>query len=245
MRHVVIGLWVFAALGCGRINETYKAEVDRRVATLRASAESYARQDAEPPPLAAGQWVEFKLTGANKRPGFAKYQIVGQEGSAFWVETELTTYTGKQESRMLIYFGDRIHPETMQVKSATLRNDGRIIEYPPGTMNLMQAMWKPILRNFIIDWADAPREDATVPAGQFAGCYKRRITVSAGPYHQVGDAWLHPAIPINGMVRSVSVGNNQSITELIAFGNEGATSTFPPQAPSEAPPQAAEANAQR
>lgn len=178
-------------------------------------------------PLAVGQWAEYRLTGSNKRPGFAKYQVVGQQGSAFWVENMVTTYSGKQETRMLVDFGDRTDPEQFKVHAVEMRSNDKPVEIAPGTMQLMQAMWKPILSNFVIDWAsNAVREDARVDAGQFAGCYRQRMTINVGPYRQSSDAWLHPAVPINGIVRSESIGKNPSTTALVAFGTDGARSAF-------------------
>lgn len=230
-RHIVMGLCLLglASTGCGGINETYKLEVDRRVAALHGTAATFPQQDGAVIPLAVGQWAEYRLTGANKRPGFATYKIVGQQGDAFWVETTLTTYTGKQETRMLIDFGDRSDPEKFKVHSVKMRNNDKPMDLPPGTMQLMSAMWKPVLNSFVIDWSvSAPRENASAGAGQFEGCYKRRLDIGVGPYHQKTDAWLHPSVPINGIVRSASVGKNPSLTELVAFGTEGAVSAFGP-----------------
>lgn len=228
-RRLVLALCLLASVGCGQINETYKVEVDRRVAALHSTQASYSQEDGAPAPLAVGQWVEYKLTGSNKRPGFATYKVVGQQGEAFWVETTVTTYSGKQETRMLIDFGDRTDPEKFKVHAVKMRTNDKPVDYPPGTLQLMQAMWKPILSSFVIHWsASAPREDASAGAGQFAGCYKRRLDISVGPYHQKTDAWLHPAVPINGIVRSATVGKNPSVSELIAFGNTGAVSAFGP-----------------
>lgn len=229
IRQLVVALCLFAGAGCGGINETYKLEVDRRVAALHSTATNFAQEDGTPAQLEVGQWAEYKLTGANKRPGFATYKIVGRQGEAFWVETTLTTYSGKQETRMLIDFGDRTDPEKFKVHDVKMRTNDKPVDIPPGTMQLMQAMWKPVLSSFVIDWsASAPRENANAGAGQFDGCYKRRLDIGVGPYHQKTDAWLHPAVPINGIVRSATVGKNPSITELIAFGNQGATSAFSP-----------------
>jgi hypothetical protein len=227
MRYYLMGLCLLAAMGCGRINETYKLEVDRHVATLKSSSASYPQVEGVPPPLAVGQWAEYRLTGSNKRPGFTTYKVVGQQGSAFWVETTVTTYSGKQESRMLVDFGDRTDPAQIKVHSVVMRNNGKLVEYPPGTMQMMQGLWKPVLSNFVIDWsASAPREAVSAGAGQFEGCYRRRMRLSVGPYQTESDAWLHPAVPINGIVRSETIGKNPSLSELIAFGNEGATSSF-------------------
>jgi len=228
-RRVVLALCLLAAVGCGRINDAYKLEVDRRVAALHTTAASYAQEDGAPAGLEVGQWAEYKLTGSNKRPGFATYKVVGRQGEAFWVETSVTTYSGKQETRMLIDFGDRTDPEKFKVHAIKMRTNDKPVEYPPAALQMMQAMWKPILSQFVIDWsASAPREDASAGAGRFEGCYKRRLDIGVGPYHQKTDAWLHPVVPINGIVRSATVGKNPSISELIAFGNTGAVSSFSP-----------------
>jgi len=227
MRVILLTLSLVAAVGCGRVNDTYKLEVDRRVSALQSTAASYPAQEGAPMPLAVGQWADYKLTAANKRPGFVTYKVVGQQGTAFWVETEVTTYQGKQETRMLVDFGDRTNPETFRVHSLVMRNNGKILDYPPHTMQLMQSLWKPVMSSFAIDWStSAPREAARSGAGDFEGCYRRRITLSIGPYQQLSDAWQHPAVPINGIVRSATVGKNPSHTELIAFGTEGAKSSF-------------------
>jgi hypothetical protein len=227
MRFLAFALCFCAVVGCGRINETYKREVDGKVAALQASSTTYPAQDGSPMPLAVGQWVDYKLTGSNKRPGFVSYKVVGQQGSAFWVETILTTYQGKQETRMLVDFGNRTDPATFRVHSVVMRSNGKLLDYTPATMQLMQALWKPVMSSFALDWsASAPREAARAGAGDFAGCYRRRLTLNVGPYQQLTDAWLHPAVPINGIVRSASVGKNPSITELIAFGTDGAKSSF-------------------
>jgi hypothetical protein len=222
----VVLLAVYAA-GCGAsVNQAYKAEIDGRIAGLHPGSESYPSSDAtQPMPLAVGQWVDMKMLDAKQRPGFLSYKIVGQEGDAFWIETTFLSYTGKMESRMLVNLGDRTDPKAIEVKSFTLRQNGKLQEYPSGLLGIMKSVWKPFVSGLIIRWVDLPRDDAAVPAGSFAGCYKRRATVTFGPYDQTSDSWEHPAVPINGLVRSVGVDKPTSI-ELVAFGMTGATSAF-------------------
>ena len=214
-------------IGCGpSINQAYKSEIERRVAGLRPGSTDYPASDAaEPMPLAVGQWIELKMVDSEHRPGFMTYKIVGQEGDAFWIETANLTYTGKHEVRMLVNFGDRKNLESVAVQSFKIRQDGDIQEYPPGLLGMMKSVWKPLVRSFIIQWTNLPQEDAKTPAGSFASCYKQRTTASFGPYEQTSDVWSHPAVPINGLVRSEGVDKPTSI-ELVAFGTAGAKSTF-------------------
>lgn len=227
MRRIALSVMVMFTVGCGgSIHAVYKAEVDQRIADMQPSTASYAVSESiEPPPLAVGQWIELKVVDEKKRPGVMTYKIVGQQGDAFWVETATTTYRGKQESRMLINFGDRKNPETFDVQAFSLRNNGKITDYPPNMLGVLRSVWKPLLSNLVVQWNDAPREDARVIAGEFAGCYKRRVQAQVAWVHQTTEAWGHPAVPINGLVRSQGLERPTSI-ELVAFGLEGATSTF-------------------
>jgi hypothetical protein len=216
-----------AFTACGSINPAYQADVDRRIASLHPGSQAFAASDAlEPMPLAVGQWIELKPIDDKQRPSLMKYKVVGQEGSAFWIETWSETYKGKSELRMLVDFGDRKNPETVSIKGLRTRtNDGAVQDYPENMLGIFKSMWKPVVSSMIISWADLPREDATVPAGHFVGCYKRRANVKWGWYEATSDGWMHPAVPINGLVRSVNVDKGGSV-ELIGFGTEGASSTF-------------------
>jgi hypothetical protein len=218
---------VVLTIGCGAsVNQAYKADIDRRVAALRPGSTSFPASDAtEPMPLAVGQWVEFEVVDSKQRPGFMTTKIVGQDGDAFWIETLNASYTGKTETRMLVNLGNRKDPDTVEVKAFTLRHDGKITEYPSNLLGMMKSIWKPFVHNLIISWVDLPRDDAQVPAGSFAGCYKKRSTVNFGGYEQTSDAWQHPAVPITGLVHSVGVDKPGSM-DLVAFGTEGATSAF-------------------
>jgi hypothetical protein len=215
------------AAGCGAsINQAYKSDIDRRVAGLHPGTVNFPSSDAtEPLPLAVGQWTEIKLVDEKQRPSFMMYKVVGQEGDAFWIETLGTSYTAKTELRMLVNLGDRKDLDAIEVKSFTIRQNGKLTEYPPEVLGMLKSLWKPAVSSLIIHWVDLPRADAQVPAGSFAGCYKQRSTVTFGPYEQTSDSWQHPAVPINGLVRSVGVDKPTSI-ELVAFGLSGATSTF-------------------
>lgn len=64
---------------------------------------------------------------------------------------------------------------------------------------------------------DLPREAVEVSAGNFAGAVHastRAVTM-----------WFHPAVPITGMVKSLS--RDGTAIDLVAFGEQGATSSVP------------------
>jgi hypothetical protein len=214
-------------VGCGAsINDAYKADVDRRVSALHGTGTSYPAVDGfEPMPLAVGQWIEFKVVDDKHNPSFMKYSVVGEQGGAFWIETIHKNYYHTSETRMLVAFGDRSDPATYDVRAFEMRTDGKGQDYPPGMLGLLKSLYKPILNNLVVNWKNLPREDAKVIAGDFAGCFKQRTSVSFGPYDQTSDGWSHPSVPINGMVRSEGVDKPFKM-ELIAFGTAGAKSVF-------------------
>jgi hypothetical protein len=77
------------------------------------------------------------------------------------------------------------------------------------------------------DWSDAlPRHDITVPAGTFQGTAVTTANVNLGIMSISVDVWVHPEVPVNGMVKSAS--SNGIETVLLAYGQEGATTTLAP-----------------
>lgn len=212
---------------CGAsVNDAYKRDIDRRLAGLRAADTSYPAVDGfEPMPLAAGQWIQFKFVNDKKEPSFVKYSVVAQEGSSYWFEITQENYYHRTDTRMLVAIGDRKDPATYDVRAFAMKTDGKLQDYPPGMLGLFSSLYKPIVKNLVVDWNNMPREDTRALAGEFHGCFKHRAEVSFGPYHQTSDGWSHPSVPINGLVRSVGV--DKPITmELVAFGSDGARSVF-------------------
>lgn len=82
-----------------------------------------------------------------------------------------------------------------------------------------------MLDTLAIHWNELPQQDAVVAAGTFAGCYHGRSTVAVAGYSTTSEVWWHPDVPINGVVKTVGVGEPTS-TELVDLGREGAQSTF-------------------
>ena len=77
-----------------------------------------------------------------------------------------------------------------------------------------------------ISWQGQPQEDAAVPAGTFAGCYKMRTDASWGPFSTASMSWSHAAVPLSGLVRSQGL-DKPTTMDLVAFGLTGATSELP------------------
>jgi hypothetical protein len=230
MQRFAPGLTILLSLAltaCGAsINEAAKADIDRRASALGPSSREIEAPTApEPMALAPGQWMTLLQNDGEKR-SFATYKIIGQDADAYWIEVSSETYYGKSATRMLVAFGDRTDPRSFDIRSVfTKDTDGRIQEVPAPILSLMRSTYAGILDSFVITWSELPREDAAVPAGRFAGCFKGRSTVSFAGNSVTSDVWWHSAVPINGMVKSVGV-DNEGTAELVDFGLTGARSEF-------------------
>jgi hypothetical protein len=216
-------------LACGpSIDPAAKADIDRRVALFAPTQNSFpAAPTFAPRPLAVGQWVQTKLVDDKGRPSLMTLKIVGADGGAFWVENVNEAYTGKTVTKMLVFFGDRSNPSTMDIRQVKMKDkDGQVNQFDGPMISLMKSMWKGTLSTLTVSWQGLPQEDMTVIAGNFAGCFKARSDASFGPFHAAATSWSHPAVPINGLVKSVGIDNPNTI-ELVAFGDSGATSELP------------------
>lgn len=207
------------------VNQSYKASIDQRVAALGSSGQSYeAPTSAEPMPLAVGQWSRYKLVDDEGRPGFITYKVVGERDGAWWVEIVNESYVSRSVNLALIDLGNRKDPSTFDVKEMKTKNDDEAVrELPASIVSLMQPLWKPIVSSLIIDWAEKPQEPAEAPAGSFDACFKVRATVAFAGSSWTSDGWSHPAVPINGTVKSRGVDTATSL-DLVEFGLSGAQS---------------------
>ena len=223
-----MSLCLLAFGACGpSIDPAAKTDIDGRVAALRSGGTIVpAPPSFEPMPLAAGQWVQYKMLDERGEPSFLTYKVLGQEGGAFWIETLHESYTGRTAQKLLIAFGSRTHPGQIEIRAVVTRDRrGTVTPMPPTMMPLVQSMFKGVVSSLVIYWQGLPQESETVPAGRFDGCYRGRNEAQWGPWTSMTDSWRHPAVPLSGVVRSQGV-DRPFTAELVAFGTTGATADF-------------------
>jgi hypothetical protein len=225
-------LLLLASLGilaCGpRIDPAAKADVDRRLSLLTAKKNAYPPLDLfVPRPLAVGQWTQMKLVSDKGEAAIYTYKIVGELDGAYWFEVVNDSYFGKTVTKILLFIGDRKNPSTMEVRQVMTKDkDGKVNVFEGSMLSLMKSMWNDTINLLSIAWEGQPREDVKVLAGKFASCFKVRSEANFGPFHAASMSWSHPAVPINGLVRSAGIDRPNSM-ELIAFGDKGAKSEIP------------------
>lgn len=215
---------------CGpSIDPAAKADIDRQVAALRPGANAVpapAPGMFAPMPFAVGQWTRYKMTNDKNEPSFITYKIVGQDGNAIWLEVVHEAYTGRTMQKMLVAFGNRMDPSSVEIRAVSTKDaKGRVQEMPAPVISMMQSTYRSAVSMLVINWQGLPQESAAVPAGKFDGCFKARTDAQWGPWRSVADSWSHPAVPLSGAVRSQGV-DRPFTMELAAFGTSGAVSEF-------------------
>jgi hypothetical protein len=81
----------------------------------------------------------------------------------------------------------------------------------------MQSAWQSLV--YTVD-TGASREGVTVPAGTFEGATRMRSPLSLHGITKHSEGYVHPAVPINGGVRS-STTDGEMTYELLDFGTNG------------------------
>jgi hypothetical protein len=218
---------LFLSLACGpSINPAAQASVDRQVASMQQQSKTFPAPATEmPPPLSVGQWIRLKMLDSSGRPSLITYKIVGQEGSAYWVESVTESYTGKTILKMLVDFGDRTDLEKIDIQNVIVKNGDRApVDYSKQgpVLSIVKGTYKSVVKNLIVKWHGLPKETRTTIAGTFTDCYRGVSDVSLGPVSRSGTVWYHPAVPINGAV--AFKGDQGDAEELVAFGETGAVS---------------------
>jgi hypothetical protein len=216
-------------LACGpSIDKAAKADIDQRIAALAHTGQTLpAPTTFVPKPLAVGQWTQYKLVNDKGEPALVTYKIVGEDNGAFWVEIANESYFGKTVMKILLFPGDRMNPNTMEVRAVKMKDKkGQVTEMQGPMLQLMKSMWQSSIDMLAVSWQGLPQESMPVIAGTFVGCFKARTDASWGMWHSASMTWMHSIVPISGLVKSAGIDRPTSM-ELVGFGETGATSEIP------------------
>lgn len=233
----MLRLTAFAALvllsACGpSIKPAMQKATDQLIGSYTSKVNVGAPSSYEPREWKAGQWIAFRTTEPGKPPSVTLVKVVASDDSGYWVETELQDYYGYNITKAYYTHFPKTAPEAMEAlqKVVTKQNDGTVqeIDFASHPMaGFMKATMKHIASGLTAptDVSNHPKEFVTVAAGSFDGAAKFETSISFGPVTHNATAWFHPAVPLNGSVKAV--GENGLTYELLAFGDEGATSALP------------------
>jgi hypothetical protein len=236
LRFAPLGLFLLLLLllvtlslsACGpSIDTASKADIDARVAALVAPKQSFPTPGGfQPLPFAVGQWTRHKLVDDKGQPSFMTYKVVAREGDGFWLEIVTEQYTGRTTMKMLIAIPDRMDPKSIDIRALAIKDkNGHVTSLDGPMLSMLRSTYQGALSTLVISWQGLPQEDATVPAGTFAGCFRARTDASWGPWHSASTSWSHAAVPLSGVVKSQGI-DKPTTMELVDFGLTGAVSEF-------------------
>ena len=228
--HPVLLIAPLLALGaaCGpTVDRAAKADLDRHLASVTASEQTYPPSESFlPMAFAVGQWTRHKLVDDKGQPAFMTYKVVGQEADAFWMEIVTEQYAGRTMMKMLLAIPDRTNPSSIDVRALSIKDkNGHVTTLDGAMLSFLKSTYQGALSTLVLSWQGLPQEDASVPAGTFAGCFRARTDASWGPYHTANTSWSHAAVPLSGLVKSQGIDKPTSM-ELVDFGLTGAVSEF-------------------
>lgn len=196
----------------------------------KAEKKSYPAPDKfDIVPLAVGQWVRLLVKTVGQPPSQTFIRIVGKEGDAFWYEIEANTPNGTTVIQFLMDEASRGNFSSSSIKKMRVKVGLAPVQEMSGPAlaaagaimdNYVSLIGKPNLDK-------AERADATVGAGEFKGCYVHEIEQNILGTAVKVKSWNHPAVPINGFVRSEGTTNGQkTTTELTEMHMDGAKSVL-------------------
>lgn len=203
-------------------------DIDQRLAALTPSGQAFpAPITLMPKPLVVGQWTQHKLVNEKGEPSLMTYKIVGEEGGAYWFEVANESYFGKTVTKMLVAVGDRMNPNTMEIRAVKMKDKkGKVSEIQGPMIQFMKAALQGSVNMLAVSWQGLPQEPMNVVAGYFTACFKARTDASWGAWRSVSTSWMHASVPISGLVKSVGIDHPTSM-ELVGFGEMGAFSEIP------------------
>jgi hypothetical protein len=223
-RLVLIALLTLGACAPS-VDPAAKASLDGWVSGLQTSGASYDGQGLERDPPKVGQWAEYKDIDRDGAVSRRLQKVVGEEGGAYWIETELETYSGTSVMKALVASPDWRKPAGMEIRRIISQTNGEQAQELPAF--LANAMAGPVTSALAADFSviNGQVETVTVPAGRFES---HKLTATGSSLPLIGDtagtAWINMAVPLSGGVRFESADGYRS--ELTDFGETGAESAI-------------------
>ncbi len=180
-----------------------------------------------PKTWAPGQYVVVGQLSKGKRDSITTTLVVGKVGNGWVIENVSIDKSGKESVMQMLLgnydaamkTGDASQIELVWIK--TLEKDGSVTKTEGQSLMVMKALMKSAYEKMIVNISEyVDGGSVQVPAGTFAG-----TTVVSAKTKILGktietESWFHPAVPVNGMVKSRSK-DDKSVSELIGFGFNG------------------------
>ncbi|HSV97348.1 MAG TPA: hypothetical protein VLM75_10495 [Spirochaetota bacterium] len=220
------------AISCGpSVNPQLKMKIDGQFAATSNQNFGTAARFRKPMPYAVGQYVILGTTDSSGKRSISRTMIAGKADGGWVIETG-TLNTAEETAVQLCVRGLEKaaasgNAESVEIVWIKIKDEKGAIQRIEGpVLAMMRSVYKNNLSSLNVKAAAYVNGGTvSVPAGTFAATNKVEAEVSfLGKTHR-STAWHHSAVPINGMVKSVSEdGKNQTV--LLGFGLKGAVSEF-------------------
>jgi hypothetical protein len=179
---------------------------------------------AELGPLTVGQWTRYSVDDRG-RTTLITHKVIAEESAAFWVEFVTGTADAGTVLALLVHAPDRSNAARAEIRAAKIRMPNGLLRVLSGAeLKPSEAAYRNMLGDlFSPPLAGLPQSEVSTPAGTFRGCYRQKARVAFSGSDAESTVWLHPGVPLSGVVRSQSA-DAKSKVELVAFGSKGAES---------------------
>lgn len=225
---------LLALFACKLLNKEDKqaagagsAAVSSAAASAGATAPvSPGESPLSPHEWAAGQWTRHRMT-LNGTESTLTYKVLKQDGDDYLLEVVTKNKAHPQGTILQITMTMKSlkDPRGSQIKGAKIKLPGGAVqEFKGALLGPMQSMYKGLLGIVNVpDVRSLPREDVTVAAGQFKGCFKHANPPSFAGMSTKGTSYVHFSVPISGIVKTLGP-DGKTQMELLEYGFTGAKS---------------------
>ncbi len=233
MKRILFCLTAFAfALSCGpSVNPQLKEKIDGQFAAASTRNFGAAGRFIKPMPYAVGQYVIHGTTDSDGKRSINRTMIAGKADGGWVIETGALNTAEETAVQLCVRGLEKAaasgNAEGVEIVWLKIKNEkGEIQRVEGPVLTMMRAMYKGTLSSLNVKLAAyVDGGMISVPAGSFVGT--NRVETEATFFGRTlrSTGWYHRAVPINGMVKSVSDdGKNQTV--LLGFGLRGAVSEF-------------------
>ena len=178
---------------------------------------------------AAWQAGQYSVTGnlvGGKRDSISSSLIVRKEEGGWVIETWSMDKSGKESVSQVLLGGmdEAMAGDVSKIRIVwmkSLKSDGTVEKTEGPAMAMIGAMMKSTYEKLAVNvqtYTDGGVVE--VPAGSFAGTSLVKAKTKVMLFTVETESWFHPAVPVNGMVRSRS-SDGKNVSELLSFGYDG------------------------
>jgi hypothetical protein len=226
MRLLIALFFTATVLHAGGVNDARIAELFAKTGKTHAAAPW-----TKPVAMAVGQWVMFGITDDDGERMVMKQSIIEKDGDVVTIEMvtineddvimQQLTVKGLFDG---VQRGNVDDVEILKVRMKT--NDDEPVEVESFILKMAQGMYSKAFKGWVTETKTvATGEDVTVPAGTFKGTTVVTSEMTATGESEETKSWVHPAVPMSGVVKSTYDGGDYTMV-LLDYGMTGAKASF-------------------